>query len=143
VPHAVGKRTPRVPVSYSYKKDYTENYVSPYRRSLKSTTDANDDEVAHVVALALTEAAQRGGSPQVSQSPCRRAEKKPSPVQRWERKVLTVQCPFLPLSCICWLYYYYFKLCMLQYNGMVIFVNDMLVFDTFYFDNVIILQFVN
>ncbi|XP_047148954.1 protein ALWAYS EARLY 2-like isoform X3 [Vigna umbellata] len=86
VPHAVGKRTPRVPVSYSYKKEYTENYVSPYRRSLKSTTDANDDEVAHVVALALTEAAQRGGSPQVSQSPCRRADKKPSPVLRWERK---------------------------------------------------------
>ncbi|XP_022640908.1 protein ALWAYS EARLY 1 isoform X5 [Vigna radiata var. radiata] len=86
VPHAVGKRTPRVPVSYSYKKDYTENYVSPYRRSLKSTTDANDDEVAHVVALALTEAAQRGGSPQVSQSTCRRAEPKPSPVLRWERK---------------------------------------------------------
>ncbi|CAJ1976134.1 unnamed protein product [Sphenostylis stenocarpa] len=85
LPHAVGKRTPRVPVSYSYKKDYTENYVSPYR-SLKSTTDANDDEVAHVVALALTEAAQRGGSPQVSQSPCRRVEQKPSPVQRWERK---------------------------------------------------------
>ncbi|KAK8467928.1 hypothetical protein PHAVU_007G179500 [Phaseolus vulgaris] len=86
VPHAVGKRTPRVPVSYSYKKDYTENYVSPYRRSLKSTTDANDDEVAHVVALALTEAAQRGGSPQVSQSPRRRVEQKPSPVQRWEKK---------------------------------------------------------
>ncbi|XP_022640905.1 protein ALWAYS EARLY 1 isoform X2 [Vigna radiata var. radiata] len=89
VPHAVGKRTPRVPVSYSYKKDYTENYVSPYRRSLKSTTDANDDEVAHVVALALTEAAQRGGSPQVSQSTCRRAEPKPSPVLRWERKQLS------------------------------------------------------
>jgi len=110
VPHAVGKRTPRVPVSYSYKKDYTENYVSPYRRSLKSTTDANDDEVAHVVALALTEAAQRGGSPQVSQSPRRRVEQKPSPVQRWEKKVLNVHCLFLPLSCICWLYYY-FKLC--------------------------------
>ncbi|XP_028184337.1 protein ALWAYS EARLY 2-like isoform X3 [Glycine soja] len=82
-PHAVGKRTPRVPV---YKKDDTENYVSPYRRSLKSTIDANDDEVAHVVALALTEAAQRGGSPQVSQTPSRRVEQKSSPIQSWERK---------------------------------------------------------
>ncbi|TKY52226.1 ALWAYS EARLY 2 protein [Spatholobus suberectus] len=85
-PHAVGKRTPRVPVSYSYKKDDTENYVSPYRRSLKSTVDANDDEVAHVVALTLTEAAQRGGSPQVSKTPYRRVEQKSSPVLSCERK---------------------------------------------------------
>ncbi|KAL5196092.1 Protein ALWAYS EARLY 3 [Glycine soja] len=82
-PYAVGKRTPRVPV---YKKDDTENYVSPYRRSLKSTIDANDDEVAHVVALALTEAAHRGGSPQVSQTPSRRVEQKSSPIQSLERK---------------------------------------------------------
>ncbi|XP_020231534.1 protein ALWAYS EARLY 2 [Cajanus cajan] len=78
----VGKRTPRVLV----KKDETENYVSPYRRSLKSTVDANDDEVAHVVALTLTEASQRGGSPQVSQSPYRRVERNSSPVQSWGRK---------------------------------------------------------
>ncbi|XP_061337996.1 protein ALWAYS EARLY 2-like isoform X2 [Gastrolobium bilobum] len=82
-PHAVGKRTPRVPVYYPYKKDDGENFVSPNKRSLKSTVDTNDDEVAHVAALALTEAAQRGGSPQVSQTLHRRAEQKSSPVQRW------------------------------------------------------------
>ncbi|KAL2325514.1 hypothetical protein Fmac_024572 [Flemingia macrophylla] len=78
----VGKRTPRILV----KKDDTEHYVSPYRRSLKSNVDANDDEVAHAVALTLTEASQRGGSPQVSQSPYRRLEQKSSPAQSWERK---------------------------------------------------------
>ncbi|KAK7344238.1 hypothetical protein VNO77_13618 [Canavalia gladiata] len=84
-PRVVGKRTPRVPVHY-YKKDDAENYVSPNKRCLKSTVDANDDEVAHVVALALTEAAQRGGSPQVSQTPYRRVEQKSSPVQSGERR---------------------------------------------------------
>ncbi|KAK7277936.1 hypothetical protein RJT34_22956 [Clitoria ternatea] len=85
-PRVVGKRTPRVPVSYSCRKDDTENYVSPNKRGVKSTVDANDDEVAHVVALALTKAAQRGGSPQVSQTPYRRVEQKFSPVQSWEGK---------------------------------------------------------
>ncbi|XP_016205527.1 protein ALWAYS EARLY 2 isoform X1 [Arachis ipaensis] len=84
-PRAVGKRTPRVPVYYSYKKDERENYVSPNKRMLKSVFDANDDEVAHVAALALTEAAKRGGSPQVSQTPHRRSQQKFSPVQSWER----------------------------------------------------------
>lgn len=50
--------------------------------------DANDDEVAHVAALALTEAAQRGSSPQVSQRPYRRSEQKSFPVQSWERMVV-------------------------------------------------------
>ncbi|MED6120142.1 hypothetical protein PIB30_018353 [Stylosanthes scabra] len=84
-PRAVGKRTPRVPVYYSYKKDERESYVSPNKRLLKSAFDANDDEVAHVAALALTEAAKRGGSPQVSQTPPRRSHQKFSPVQSWER----------------------------------------------------------
>ncbi|XP_004495723.1 protein ALWAYS EARLY 2 isoform X2 [Cicer arietinum] len=83
-PRAVGKRTPRVPVYHSYKQDDRENYVSPNKRSLKSTVDANDDEVAHV-ALALTRAAQRGSSPLVSRTPHRREEQKSSPVQSWER----------------------------------------------------------
>ncbi|KAF7817907.1 uncharacterized protein G2W53_023362 [Senna tora] len=82
-PRAVGKRTPRFPVSY-YKKDDRKNYVSPNKRSPKSEVNGNDDEVAHVAALALTEAAQRGGSPQVSQTPYRRAEKS-SPVRSWGR----------------------------------------------------------
>ncbi|MED6218658.1 hypothetical protein PIB30_028497 [Stylosanthes scabra] len=84
-PRAVGKRTPRVPVYYSHKKDERESYVSPNKRLLKSAFDANDDEVAHVAALALTEAAKRGGSPQVSQTPPRRSQQKFSPVQSWER----------------------------------------------------------
>lgn len=84
-PRAVGKRTPRIPVSHSHKKFDRENFVSPIKRSLKSESNANDDEVAHVAALALTEAAQRGGSPRISQTQYRRAEQKPSPVQSWER----------------------------------------------------------
>ncbi|XP_045820604.1 protein ALWAYS EARLY 3 isoform X2 [Trifolium pratense] len=83
-PRAVGKRTPRVPVYHSYKKDERENYVSPNKRSLKSTGDANDDEVADV-ALALSRAAQRGDSPLISQTPHRRAEQKSSPAQSLER----------------------------------------------------------
>ncbi|KAJ1380909.1 SANT/Myb domain [Sesbania bispinosa] len=67
-PRAVGKRTPRIPVNYSYKKDDRENYFSPNKRRLKSAFDVNDDEVAHVAALALTEAAQRSGSPQHQES---------------------------------------------------------------------------
>ncbi|XP_057962765.1 protein ALWAYS EARLY 2-like isoform X2 [Malania oleifera] len=82
---AVGKRTPRFPVSY--KKDDGENYVSPSQKGRKSGADANDDEVAHVAALALTEASQRGGSPQVSQMLYRRAgHMKHSQAQRREGK---------------------------------------------------------
>ncbi|GLT61171.1 hypothetical protein SLA2020_338940 [Shorea laevis] len=85
-PRAVGKRTPRFPISYSHKKDDTKPYVSPNKRGWKSDIDDNDDEVAHVAALALTEASQRGGSPQISQTPYRRTEHtKSSPVQSWER----------------------------------------------------------
>ncbi|XP_059437111.1 protein ALWAYS EARLY 2-like isoform X2 [Corylus avellana] len=79
-PRAVGKRTPRFPISYSHKKDDSKFYVSPNKRGWKS--DIDDDEVAHVAALALTEASQRGGSP----TPYRRTEHtKSSPVQSWER----------------------------------------------------------
>ncbi|KAI4301784.1 hypothetical protein L6164_035031 [Bauhinia variegata] len=85
-PRAVGKRTPRYPISYSHKRDTRKDYVWPNKRSLKSEVDANDDDVAHVAALALTEAAQRGGSPQVSQTQYRKAEQKSSPGQSWERK---------------------------------------------------------
>ncbi|KAI7757471.1 hypothetical protein M8C21_002764, partial [Ambrosia artemisiifolia] len=57
----VRKRTPRIPINHLSRKDNSGNYVSPYRRS--------QDDVAHGAALALTERLQRGGSPQVSQSP--------------------------------------------------------------------------
>ncbi|XP_024026911.1 protein ALWAYS EARLY 2 [Morus notabilis] len=74
-PRAVGKRTPRFPVSYSHKKDFGENYDSPLKRNRKSDHD-NEDDVLHVAALALTEAAQRVGSPQVS-TPYKRQEHHP------------------------------------------------------------------
>ncbi|KAF1880355.1 hypothetical protein Lal_00048992 [Lupinus albus] len=90
-PRAVGKRTPRVPVHYSCKKDDRENYVSPNKRSPGSTVVANDDEIAHVAALALAEAAQRGGSPQVSQTPQIRAEHKSPHVQNLERMCQTLE----------------------------------------------------
>ncbi|XP_031260660.1 protein ALWAYS EARLY 2 isoform X2 [Pistacia vera] len=85
-PRAVKKRTPRIPVSYSYKKDNRVNYTLLNNKKQESEVDANDDEVAHVAALALTEASQRGGSPQVSQSPYKRTEHgKSSPVQSWDK----------------------------------------------------------
>ncbi|KAK9136957.1 hypothetical protein Sjap_007551 [Stephania japonica] len=64
-PRAVGKRTPRFPVSYLYDR---------HKEGLKSELDANDDEVAHEAVLALAKASQRGGSPQLSQTPNRRSE---------------------------------------------------------------------
>ncbi|KAJ0035662.1 hypothetical protein Pint_24565 [Pistacia integerrima] len=79
-PRAVAKRTPRVPVSYSYDKDNTEKYLSPIRQGLKPRVGTIDDDVAHEIALALTEASQRGGSPQVSQT-LKRKRGTPSPVQ--------------------------------------------------------------
>ncbi|KAL5566063.1 hypothetical protein UlMin_029227 [Ulmus minor] len=83
-PRAVGKRTPRFPVSHAHRKDYMQNYVSPIRKGRKSEND-NDDEVAHGAALALAEASQRGGSPQVS-TPYRKPEHMSlSPAQSWER----------------------------------------------------------
>ncbi|XP_022722421.1 protein ALWAYS EARLY 3-like isoform X3 [Durio zibethinus] len=83
-PRAVGKRTPRVPISFSHDKSKGERYFSPIRPGMKLKVDAVDDNVAHVIALALTEASQRGGSPQVSQTPNRKAET-PSPVFNNER----------------------------------------------------------
>ncbi|CAK7340694.1 unnamed protein product [Dovyalis caffra] len=83
--HAVGKRTPRFPVSHLHKKD-GENYVSPKKKRRKSEINADDNDDEHVAALALTEALQRGDSPQASQTPRRRTEHmKSSPVQSWDR----------------------------------------------------------
>ncbi|CAN4104555.1 unnamed protein product [Withania somnifera] len=65
-PRAVGKRTPRFPVSILPENPKCEKYFSPTRRSLKLQEDDTDDDVK--IALVLTEASQRGGSPQVSQS---------------------------------------------------------------------------
>ncbi|CAA3020975.1 ALWAYS EARLY 3-like [Olea europaea subsp. europaea] len=73
-PRPVGKRTPRFPVSFSYENINAETYFSPTRNGLKLKANANDEEVAHEIAIALAEASQRGGSPQVSRTPNRRAE---------------------------------------------------------------------
>ncbi|KAF7813668.1 Protein ALWAYS EARLY 3 [Senna tora] len=76
-PHAVRKRTPRVPVSYSYGKDARQNY--------RQMVDSND--VAHKIALALTEASQRGGSTKVSGTPNNKSKgAMPSPGQTIGRK---------------------------------------------------------
>ncbi|XP_071726393.1 protein ALWAYS EARLY 3-like isoform X2 [Rutidosis leptorrhynchoides] len=61
----VRKRTPRFPINHSSRRDNVGNYASPSNRSQKREVD----DVAHGAALALTEALQRGGSPQASQSP--------------------------------------------------------------------------
>lgn len=93
-PRAVKKRTPRFPVSYSQKKDDRDDYIPLNKKDRRSAVDANDDEVAHVAALALTEASQRGGSPQVSQSPHKKTEHgKSSPVQTWDKMVF--DCLFI------------------------------------------------
>ncbi|KAL8205923.1 hypothetical protein R6Q57_009474 [Mikania cordata] len=61
----VRKRTPRFLINHFARRDNSGNQVSPYKSSQKREVD----DVAHGAALALTEALQRGGSPQVSQSP--------------------------------------------------------------------------
>ncbi|KAI3810539.1 hypothetical protein L1987_20156 [Smallanthus sonchifolius] len=61
----VRKRTPRFPINHLSRRDNSGNHVSPYKRSQKKEVD----DVAHGAVLALTEGLQRGGSPQVSQSP--------------------------------------------------------------------------
>lgn len=73
----VRKRTPRFPINHSSRRDNSGNYVSPYKRSQKREVD----DVAHGAALALTEASQRGGSPQVSQSPYRIDHMKTTPLK--------------------------------------------------------------
>ncbi|CAH2055030.1 unnamed protein product [Thlaspi arvense] len=77
---ATGKRTPRFPVQTSLVKD--EGSTPPSKRARKQF-DANDD-VAHFLALALTDASRRGGSPKVSESPNRRTElSDSSPIKSW------------------------------------------------------------
>ncbi|XP_065852517.1 protein ALWAYS EARLY 2-like isoform X2 [Euphorbia lathyris] len=72
-PRAVGKRTPRIPIP--------REHVS-MKKGQTSENDANEEEVAHVAALALTEGLRRGGSPQVSHISRRRTEDiKSSPIR--------------------------------------------------------------
>ncbi|GAB4843579.1 hypothetical protein Ancab_013544 [Ancistrocladus abbreviatus] len=83
---AVGKRTPRFPVRYTYDKDNKAKYLSPARQGLRIKADPDHDDVAHEVALALAEASNRGGSPQLSHTPDKRRKNAvPSPAQVGER----------------------------------------------------------
>lgn len=73
MPHAVRKRTPRVPVSY-LDKDNSKRKTPPSKQNLKHNMDVIGDDVAHEIAMALTEASQKGGSPQVSRMSNRKLE---------------------------------------------------------------------
>lgn len=64
-----------------------EKYLSPIKQGLKAKMASIDDDVAHEIALALTEASQKGGSPLVSQTP-KRKRGTPSPVQKDSRMVI-------------------------------------------------------
>ncbi|KAK3163558.1 hypothetical protein QOZ80_1AG0005280 [Eleusine coracana subsp. coracana] len=70
-PRAVGKRTPRVPVASMYYRD--DRGVAD--RQARTVANNGDDEGAHVAALALAEVCQRGGSPQVSETPGRSGDR--------------------------------------------------------------------
>ncbi|KAK9016556.1 hypothetical protein V6N11_079051 [Hibiscus sabdariffa] len=84
LPHACRKRTPRVPVSYSIRRDDTESVTPPTKRVKKSEVDDKDDE--HAAAWTLTGTLQKGGSPHLSRSPYKRAAHQRSPpVRRYDR----------------------------------------------------------
>ncbi|XP_020256591.1 protein ALWAYS EARLY 2-like isoform X1 [Asparagus officinalis] len=86
-PRAVGKRTPRIPVSSMYSKADADKMVSVGTHGSKCEVNTAADEGVHVAALALAEASQKGGSPQVSRTPGRRGEHLGrSPVYSGERK---------------------------------------------------------
>ncbi|CAH8361724.1 unnamed protein product [Eruca vesicaria subsp. sativa] len=74
MPRAVGKRTPRIPVSYTPEKDTRERYLSPVKNSLNQKGDDTDDDMEHEIALALTAASQRGGSTKNPHTPNRKAK---------------------------------------------------------------------
>ncbi|KAG6394794.1 hypothetical protein SASPL_145384 [Salvia splendens] len=73
-PCPVGKRTPRFPISFPNEKFNAESSVSTRRPGLKLKADANEDEVAQEIAIALAEASQKVGSSKVSRTPSKIAE---------------------------------------------------------------------
>ncbi|CAL9118890.1 unnamed protein product [Musa textilis] len=86
-PRAVGKRTPRIPVSNMYSKYDKEKATCLNKQCSKSEVNAVDDEGAHVAALALAEVLQRGGSPQISRTPGSGVDHvRSSPVRSSEQK---------------------------------------------------------
>ncbi|XP_023641610.1 protein ALWAYS EARLY 3 [Capsella rubella] len=74
LPRAVGKRTPRIPISYTLEKDTRERYLSTVKRGLSQKGDDTDDDMEHEIALALAEASQRGGSTKNSYTPNKKAK---------------------------------------------------------------------
>ena len=64
------KRTPRVPISYSNKRNEWKNHASGNKSLKKSEFHVSSDEVAHGATLALAEASQRGGTSTTSM-PCK------------------------------------------------------------------------
>jgi hypothetical protein len=88
MPRAVGKRTPRIPISYTLEKDTRERYLSPVKRGLNQKGDDTDDDMEHEIALALAEASQRGGSTKNSHTPNRKAKMYP-PDKKGERMVIS------------------------------------------------------
>ncbi|CAA0809098.1 Protein ALWAYS EARLY 3, partial [Striga hermonthica] len=58
-PPPVGKRTPRFPISLPYDTMRDDKYFSPTSKGLQLNANADDDEVAHEIAIALAEASQR------------------------------------------------------------------------------------
>ncbi|KAK1385652.1 Protein ALWAYS EARLY 3 [Heracleum sosnowskyi] len=68
-PRAVGKRTPRIPVSFSYENKNSEKLISPTKQGI-SKADSDDDELAEI-AKTLTEVSHREGFLQVSLTPRR------------------------------------------------------------------------
>ncbi|KAL1536274.1 protein ALWAYS EARLY 3-like [Salvia divinorum] len=73
-PCPVGKRTPRFLISFPNDKFNAESNVSIRRPGLKLKANANDDEVAQEIAIALAEASQKVGSSKVSRTPSKIVE---------------------------------------------------------------------
>ncbi|KAL4309271.1 hypothetical protein GQ457_01G032680 [Hibiscus cannabinus] len=79
------RRTPRVLVLYSYRRDEIESYDPPKERVIMAEADDNDNGCAP--AVRLTGALQRSCS-QFSQKPYNKVEcRKSTPVQSYDRMV--------------------------------------------------------
>ncbi|KAL4309675.1 hypothetical protein GQ457_01G037240 [Hibiscus cannabinus] len=88
----VVRRTPRVLVLYSYKRDEIESYDPPKERVIMSEADDNDNGCAP--AVRLTGALQRRSCSKFSQKPYNKVEcRKSTPVQSYDRMIEEVGLP--------------------------------------------------
>ncbi|KAG0498955.1 hypothetical protein HPP92_003646 [Vanilla planifolia] len=102
-PRVVGKRTPRIPVPYFLKEDRNK-IASPSKQCLRAESLPVDDDGVHVAAMALTEASQRGGSPQISRTPSRRrGHVTNSPVPSGDRKDSELKIESLKSEIVNWM----------------------------------------